>query len=56
MKELFHIDADRKVVTELNKMAPKLFDKAPPSKLKEQCQREIDDCVDDLEKRGMLKP
>ena len=48
MKKQFLVEADRRMVTELDRMATKIVQRASMCDLKDCCQRAINDCLDDL--------
>ncbi|XP_061787254.1 uncharacterized protein [Nerophis lumbriciformis] len=53
MKEQFLVEADRRMVTELDRMATKTVQRASMCDLKDCCQRAINACLDDSDSLGM---
>ncbi|XP_061825799.1 uncharacterized protein [Nerophis lumbriciformis] len=55
MKEQFLVEADRRMVTELDRMATKTVQRASMCDLKDCCQRAINACLDDSVRRGLIR-
>nr|XP_061841327.1 uncharacterized protein LOC133622516 isoform X2 [Nerophis lumbriciformis] len=55
MKEQFLVEADRRMVTELVRMATKMVQRASMCGLKDCCQRAINACLDDAVRRGLIR-
>nr|XP_061822712.1 uncharacterized protein LOC133610451 [Nerophis lumbriciformis] len=55
MKEQFLVEADRRMVTELDRMATKMVQRASMCDLKDCCQRAINACLDDSVRRGLIR-
>ncbi|XP_061923407.1 uncharacterized protein LOC133663158 [Entelurus aequoreus] len=55
MKEQFLVEADRRMVTELDRMATKMVQRASVCDLKDCCQRAINACLDDSVRRGLIR-
>ncbi|MGH0131817.1 UNVERIFIED_CONTAM: hypothetical protein FKN15_055944 [Acipenser sinensis] len=53
MKSLYDIDADKMVVTHLNKMASQIVARAPKTPLNQMCVDTIHSCLSELEKKGL---
>ncbi|XP_072772480.1 uncharacterized protein [Nerophis lumbriciformis] len=55
MKEQFLVEADRRMVTELVRMATKMVQRASMCDLKDCCQRAINACLDDSVRQGLIR-
>ncbi|XP_072770150.1 uncharacterized protein [Nerophis lumbriciformis] len=56
MKEQFLVEADRRMATELDRMATKMVQRASMCDLKDCCQRAINACLDDSVRRERTHP
>nr|XP_061783198.1 uncharacterized protein LOC133574881 isoform X2 [Nerophis lumbriciformis] len=55
MKEQFLVEADRRMVAELDRMATKMVQRASMCDLEDCCQRAINACLDDSVRRGLIR-
>ena len=55
LKTLHNLDADHMMVANLNQLAAGIMERAPKSKLRDQCVETVDACLEDSVKKSEWK-